>query len=153
MPSPRAPAWAQRNAAERVEHKAARIAALHLLADRLSGIPKPELAAALGISRWTLDRDLAALPEVAAHVERMAAIVEEAERLQQEPPARLAVLLPAPAPLAGAFCCPAPAQPLPSPLHHRPPPLPRPRHLYAVAPDAQHAQQHVTRHGEHQDAQ
>ena len=87
MPSPRAPAWARKTRAERVEHKAARIAALYLLADRLGEMPKTELAAALGISRWTLDRDLAALPEVAAHVERMTAIVEEAERLQQEPPA------------------------------------------------------------------
>ena len=87
MPSPRAPAWAQRNAAERVEHKAARIAALYLLVDRLGGLPKTELAAALGISRWTLDRDLAALSEVAVHVQRMTGIIEEAERLQQEPPA------------------------------------------------------------------
>lgn len=76
--APRAPRWAQRTAAERVEQKAARIAALHLLGGELGDVPKIDLAAALGVSRWTLDRDLAALPEVAAHVERITALLREA---------------------------------------------------------------------------
>lgn len=79
MPSqPRAPRWARTTQAERVEHKAARIAALYLLSGELGGVPKTDLAAALGVSRWTLDRDLAALPDVAAHVERMTALLRDA---------------------------------------------------------------------------
>jgi len=74
---PRAPRWAQRTAAERVQEKAARIAALYLVGD-LDSVPKLDLAAALGVSRWTLDRDLAALPEVAAHVERITALLRDA---------------------------------------------------------------------------
>ena len=77
MANPRAPRWARTTAAERVAHKAARIAALYLMRDRLDAAPKTELAAALGVSRWTLDRDLAALPEVAAHVERMTQLLEQ----------------------------------------------------------------------------
>lgn len=87
MPANRAPAWARDTAAERVQHKAARIAALHLLADRLADVPKTELAAALGVSRWTLDRDLAARPEVAAQLARITAALAEAERLSRPPAA------------------------------------------------------------------
>lgn len=75
MPS-KAPRWARATQAERVQHKAARIAALYLLSDRLHAAPKTELAAALGVSRWTLDRDLAALAEVAEHVEHITATLD-----------------------------------------------------------------------------
>jgi len=78
-----APRWARDTAAERVQHKAARIAALYLMRDRLHAAPKTELAAALGVSRWTLDRDLAALAEVAEHVERITAALAEAEARNQ----------------------------------------------------------------------
>ncbi len=52
--------------------KAARLAALLLLRQegRLPDLPKTEIAAALGISRWTLDRDLATLDQVTADYER-----------------------------------------------------------------------------------
>ena len=45
MPT-KAPRWARTTAAERVQHKAARIAALYLMRDRLHAAPKTELAAA-----------------------------------------------------------------------------------------------------------
>lgn len=78
MPSaPRAPRWARNTADERAEHKSARLAALYLLRDQLGDVPKIELAAALSVSRWTLDRDLAALTEVAAHVQRITALLTD----------------------------------------------------------------------------
>ena len=77
MPRPNAPRWAQSTAAERVQHKAARIAAIYLMRDRLAAAPKTDIAAALGVSRWTLDRDLAALPEVAAQVDIMRKMLEQ----------------------------------------------------------------------------
>lgn len=66
------PAWADRQEQERAPLKAARLAALFLLQQerRFPDLPKTEIAAALGISRWTLDRDLATLDQVAMDYER-----------------------------------------------------------------------------------
>src|SRR5690606_39434517 len=66
----KAPRWATRQKAERVELKAARLAALYLLRDELGSTPKTHLAEALGISRWTYDRLLASLPAVDANIDR-----------------------------------------------------------------------------------
>ena len=68
----RTPKWAERQEQERAPLKAARLAALLLLKQqgRLPDLPKTEIADALGISRWTLDRDLAAVEHVAADFER-----------------------------------------------------------------------------------
>lgn len=65
MSEPRAPRWAKQDA-ERVETKAAHVAALYILRrdGNMPRVPKTQLAEALGISRWTLDRYLASLPEV-----------------------------------------------------------------------------------------
>lgn len=66
------PDWAARQEQERAAVKAARLAALWLLRGEglLPEAPKTEVAAALGVSRWTLDRDLATLPDVADHYGR-----------------------------------------------------------------------------------
>lgn len=66
------PAWAGRQEQDRAPLKAARLAALFLLRQegRFPDLPKTEIAAALGISRWTLDRDLATLEQIAADYER-----------------------------------------------------------------------------------
>lgn len=74
----KAPAWATKQKAERVELKAARLAALYLLRDELGATPKTHLAEALGISRWTYDRLLASLPEVEINIR----IVQD--RIKQE---------------------------------------------------------------------
>ena len=64
----RTPKWAKRQEQERAPLKAAGLAALLLLKQqgRLPDLPKTEIADALGISRWTLDRDLAAVEHAAA---------------------------------------------------------------------------------------
>lgn len=66
------PDWADRQEQERAPLKAARLAALFRLREegRFPDLPKTEIAAALGISRWTLDRDLATLDQVAVDYER-----------------------------------------------------------------------------------
>lgn len=80
-----APAWAQRQQSERAETKAAHLVALMLVRDELDGIVKTRLAAALGISRWTLDRYLASLPEVEERVARIRrALADEAALQEQE---------------------------------------------------------------------
>lgn len=75
MPQPTAPPWAKTQA-ERVETKAAHLAALYLLQrdGELPSVPKTQLADALGISRWTLDRYLASLPEVATVMSRVRSV-------------------------------------------------------------------------------
>lgn len=67
-----APDWAERLEQERAPLKAARLAALLRLRAEglLPDLPKTSIAAALGVSRWTLDRDLATLDQVAADYER-----------------------------------------------------------------------------------
>lgn len=66
------PEWAERQEQERAPLKAARLAALFLLQHegRLPDLPKTEIADVLGVSRWTLDRDLATLDHVAVYYER-----------------------------------------------------------------------------------
>ncbi len=66
------PEWADRQEQERAPLKAARLAALFQLRaeNRFPDLPKTEIAASLGISRWTLDRDLATLDLVAADYKR-----------------------------------------------------------------------------------
>ncbi len=72
-----APAWATKQKAERVELKAARLAALYQMRDQLHGTPKTHLAEALGISRWTYDRLLASLPEVNENIRLIKIAIEQ----------------------------------------------------------------------------
>ena len=74
-----APKWAKQDR-ERSESKAARIAALYLCRDALGTVVKTDLARSLGISRWTLDRDLAAAGEVGGLIETIIQTIE-AERM------------------------------------------------------------------------
>jgi hypothetical protein len=74
------PNWTDARKHERSEGRAARVTALYLLdrEGKLPDIPKTELARRLGISRWTLDRDLASVEEVESQMaEIMQAINEE----------------------------------------------------------------------------
>jgi predicted DNA-binding transcriptional regulator YafY len=66
------PDWAERQEQERAPLKASRLAALFWLRQQnmVPDASKTEIADALGVSRWTLDRDLAALDQVAADYER-----------------------------------------------------------------------------------
>lgn len=69
------PRWAVEQEQERAPLKAARLAALLLLKQqgRIPDLPKTQIAEALGISRWTLDRDLATLDIVAAEYKQISA--------------------------------------------------------------------------------
>lgn len=71
MATDRAPKWAHSRHSAQDISKAARIMALYLMRAEIADVPKTHLAAALGISRWTLDRDLATLPEVEEHIEKI----------------------------------------------------------------------------------
>lgn len=64
----KSPKWATNEMSQQDEMKAARIVALYFYLDRLVDMPKKDIAAALGISRWTLDRDLASLMRAREHV-------------------------------------------------------------------------------------
>lgn len=77
MAGKRAPKWALDRRSDQDSSKAARIAALYLLREEITDVPKTHLAAALGISRWTLDKDLAALQETAGYMEKMQALLQE----------------------------------------------------------------------------
>jgi len=59
------PQWAQdrRDSEKSVLNRAARVAILYAIRDKLPDIPKTTLAHRMGISRWTLDRDLVSLAE------------------------------------------------------------------------------------------
>jgi hypothetical protein len=63
-----APEWATRQKAERAETKAAHLVALIQMRDQLNTVNKSKLSRELGISRWTLDRYLASLPEIEQRV-------------------------------------------------------------------------------------
>lgn len=65
-----APKWAKgRRQGEKSElSRAARVAALYAIREQMPNAPKTEIAKALGISRWTLDRDLATLAETDANI-------------------------------------------------------------------------------------
>lgn len=80
MASKRAPKWALDRRSEQDSSKAARIAALYLLREEIADVPKTHLAAALGISRWTLDKDLAAMQETAGYMEKMREALQEEAR-------------------------------------------------------------------------
>ncbi len=67
----KAPKWATTLIYNRAEQKAARMTALYLHRHELTNIPKTEIAKALGVTRWTLDKDLAALDRVATHFETL----------------------------------------------------------------------------------
>ena len=71
-----APSWAQRQTGERAPAKAARLAALYLLRDELPSIPKVQMAARLGVSRWTYDRLLADVSEVESQIEQVREAIE-----------------------------------------------------------------------------
>lgn len=65
----KAPKWSTDLIHNRSELKAARMTALYLYRQRLTGVSKTQIAKALGVSRWTLDKDLASLNRVDAHIE------------------------------------------------------------------------------------
>lgn len=77
MPVSDNPKWPDKRISQQDSSKAARIVALYLMRDRLGNVPKTHLAAALGVSRWTLDRDIAALSEVFEYVEKYKAVLRE----------------------------------------------------------------------------
>ena len=60
------PQWTKNRQGERNDGRPARLAALYILKQRheLPDIPKTQLAKRLGISRWTLDRDLSSVEEM-----------------------------------------------------------------------------------------
>lgn len=60
-----APKWTENEAHERATAKAAHVIALHILNEtgQMPSAPKTDLAQALGVSRWTLDRYLATLED------------------------------------------------------------------------------------------
>jgi len=60
-----APKWTDNESSERATAKAAHVIALHILSTtgQIPSMPKTELASALGVSRWTLDRYLATLKD------------------------------------------------------------------------------------------
>lgn len=66
---------------DRENTRAARVAALYILAEarQLPDIPKTRLAEGMGISRWTLDKDLATVAEVREIIGRILSGIEEAE--------------------------------------------------------------------------
>jgi len=80
MTGKRAPKWALDRRSEQDSSKAARIAALYLMREEIADVPKTHLAAALGISRWTLDKDLAAMQETAGYMEKMQKALREEAR-------------------------------------------------------------------------
>lgn len=77
MSTRRAPRWAANRQSDQDTSKAARIAALYLSRNQLTDIPKTHIARAWGISRWTLDRDLAAMAEMQEYVRRLTRLLEE----------------------------------------------------------------------------
>ena len=81
MAGKRAPKWAVDRRSDQDSSKAARIAALYLLREEIADVPKTHLAGALGISRWTLDKDLAAMQETAGYMEKMQELLQEEGRL------------------------------------------------------------------------
>ena len=60
------PKWTKKRQDERNDGRPARLAALYILTKHkaLPDIPKTQLAKRLGVSRWTLDRDLASVDEM-----------------------------------------------------------------------------------------
>ena len=85
MTGKRAPKWALDRRSDQDSSKAARIAALYLLREEIADVPKTHLAAALGVSRWTLDKDLAAMQETAGYMEQMQALLQEEARQHARP--------------------------------------------------------------------
>lgn len=67
------PKWTAARSLERSEGRAARILAIYILqmAGEWPDAPNVQIAEALGISRWTLDRDLASVEELNAKVEEI----------------------------------------------------------------------------------
>ena len=72
------PKWAKdRRGEEKTElSRAARVAALYAIREQMPDAPKTEIAKALGISRWTLDRDLVTLAETDANINAIIASLE-----------------------------------------------------------------------------
>ena len=73
------PKWTERTQDTRNDGRPARIAALYLLAQRgeLPDIPKTHLAERLGVSRWTLDRDLSSVAEMDGQVAEIMRLISE----------------------------------------------------------------------------
>ena len=71
------PKWTERTQDTRNDGRPARIAALYLLTKRgeLPDIPKTRLAERLGVSRWTLDRDLSSVAEMDSQVAEMMKLI------------------------------------------------------------------------------
>ncbi len=73
----KAPKWAsEERTHERSENRAARVAALYILREAMPDAPKTQIAEALGISRWTLDRDLSSVAEVEEHIQSIINSIE-----------------------------------------------------------------------------
>lgn len=85
----KAPKWSTKLIHDRAELKAARMTTLYLYRNQLTGIAKTEIAKALGVSRWTLDKDLASLDRVATHIEALekslGELVQQEKSLAQKP--------------------------------------------------------------------
>ena len=73
------PKWTDARQNQRSEGRAARVTALYLLSKdgKLPDIPKTQLAKRLGISRWTLDRDLASVDEVDGQIEEVLKLITD----------------------------------------------------------------------------
>jgi biotin operon repressor len=67
----KAPKWSINLIHKRTKLKAARMTALYLYRNQLTGITKTNIAKALGVSRWTLDKDLASLSRIGFHIETL----------------------------------------------------------------------------------
>lgn len=78
-----APRWSRDQIHDRGELKAARMVAILQMQDRLTGIPKVRIAAALGVGRHTLDRDLASLDRIAAKAADLTKLLQELVDLEQ----------------------------------------------------------------------
>jgi len=73
------PKWTDARKHQRSEGRAARVVALYITQQRgeWPDAPKTRIAAALGITRWTLDRDLASVQELAERVAEFRAQLAE----------------------------------------------------------------------------
>lgn len=76
------PKWTDARQHERSESRSARVLAIYITqqAGEWPDAPKTQIAAALGVSRWTLDRDLASAAELAGRVAEVRAQLAELQR-------------------------------------------------------------------------
>lgn len=72
------PNWTKHRQEQRNDGRPARIAALYILVKNglLPDLPKTEIAKRLGISRWTLDRDLDSVKEMDGIINEMIEMIK-----------------------------------------------------------------------------